>query len=208
MLLIFCLFKIYWDQVCIIFSIIFLWIFIKRRTPLKFASFVIIQPISTWNIPSIHIFPKWHDKLAGSVVCLVFSKLIYLFNHSGGKLKGDKVGGKDTNAAVGQLSLPPVVLGVRLSNDCDAVPSGEAQVSGLLACVWVGCRNNQLASSSAHWRSIPWRKTRTPINFGQTLWQLFTQRTLRQTALSIDVYKKNKWLFNTLVQNKIWIYKS
>lgn len=84
------------------------------------------------------------------------------------KSEGDKVGWKDTDPPVSQLSLPPVVLGVRPGDDCDAVASGEAQVSGLLACERVGRRDNQLPSSSAHWRSIPWRKNRILINFYHT----------------------------------------
>lgn len=96
------------------------------------------------------------------MVCLVFSELWEE------KSERDKVGGKDTDAPISQLPLPPVVLGVCPGDDSDAVASSKAQVSGLLARERVGRRDNQLPSSSAHWRSIPWRKNKTLINFYQT----------------------------------------
>lgn len=71
--------------------------------------------------------------------------------------ESDKVGGKDTDPPVSQLSLPPVVLGVCPGNDCDAVTRGKAQVSGLLASERVGRRDNQLSSCSADCWSVLWR---------------------------------------------------
>lgn len=63
-----------------------------------------------------------------------------------------EVGGEDPDPPVGQFSLPPVVLGVGLGDDGDAVAGDEAQVAGLLTRVRVGRRDDELTAGSAHWR--------------------------------------------------------
>lgn len=83
--------------------------------------------------------------------------IVFFFNISDQTSESDKVGGKDTDPPVSQLSLPPVVLGVCPGNDCDAVTGGEAQVSRLLARERVGRRDNQLSSGSADCWSVLWR---------------------------------------------------
>lgn len=52
--------------------------------------------------------------------------------HQQGSVR-DKVGGENAHPAVLQSPLPPVVLGVGLGGDCDAVAGDDAQVAGLLA---------------------------------------------------------------------------
>lgn len=67
---------------------------------------------------------------------------------------GDKVGREDAHATVLQSSLPPVVLGVSLGGDGDAVTRDNTQIPGLLPRERVHCCDDQLPCGSTHRRPV------------------------------------------------------